>query len=291
MTIDQAMRSLSGDFAKAGLPSARLDARLLTSHVLRVAAERLIIDFGRGLTAAQVAELHLARDRRINREPVSRICGEREFWGLSFRINEATLDPRPDSETLISALLALCDREGRRGDYLKLLDLGTGTGCLLLSALSELKNAAGVGADISLPALSLARENAASLGLAHKSEFIQSNWLDGVTGVFDFVIGNPPYIKSAEIDSLEPEVSRYDPRIALDGGASGVAAYEVITPRLRERLKPDGWALLEVGENQHECIAELLRNHGFSGIEFFQDLCGGNRVVAGKRHNPERMKT
>lgn len=289
VTIGQTVSWLTANFSKAGLPSPQLDAKLLTAHVLNISVERLFLDAAQPLSAVEIARLGAALNRRVNREPVSRICGVREFWGLPFKLNQATLDPRPDSETVISALLTLCDREGRRAEALKLLDLGTGTGCLLLSALSELTNATGVGVDISREAVAMARENAILQGVSDRADFIISDWLENVAGVYDFALGNPPYVKAGEIDSLELEVSRYDPRAALDGGPSGMERYGIIIPALAESLAPRGWAILEAGEGQAAAVAELLKRHGFGEIEIFPDLGGISRVVAGKRHNSERI--
>lgn len=291
VTVGQAVKWLTGSFLKAGLPSAQLDARLLTAYVLKIGVERLILDATHPISTSDISNLGSVLERRVNREPVSRICGSREFWGLPFRLNKATLDPRPDSETIVSALLTLCEREGRRCEALKLLDLGTGTGCLLLSALSELQGASGVGVDISREALVMARENAIVIGLKDRAEFVNSDWLDGVTGVYDFILANPPYIKADEIAGLAPEVSVHDPRAALDGGISGMDCYAAIIPALSGRVAACGWALLEAGDGQAGAIAELLSEHGFGEIEVFPDFSGKSRVVAGKRHKSERIRS
>lgn len=287
LTVAEAVRALAASFADAGLPSAKLDARLLVAHVLGMTPERLILDAGKTLGAAQRASLDHASRRRIEREPVSRILGSREFWGLPFKISAATLDPRPDSETLIEAALRICDEEGGRDRPLKILDLGTGSGCLLLSMLWEMHSSRGIGSDISDIALEIARENASALNLAGRADFVQSNWFEKISGCFDVIISNPPYVRKTDIGDLEAEVSRYDPHTALNGGISGLDAYEAMIPRLAPHLTLGGWALLEVGVGQAEYVSALLLEQHFNCVKVERDLSGIARVVAGKRQNAD----
>ncbi|HEY0121993.1 MAG TPA: peptide chain release factor N(5)-glutamine methyltransferase, partial [Rhizobium sp.] len=210
------------------------------------------------------------RDRRLAREPVSRILGRREFWGLSFSVSEATLDPRPDSEVLVEEAIAALDGCANP----RVLDLGTGTGCLLLAILSDIAGATGIGVDISPEAVSMARVNALQLGLEHKAAFHQGDWMDGLDERFDLVISNPPYIPCADIVGLEPEVRTFDPQAALDGGADGLDAYRLLADGLGRVLKSGGMAIIELGAGQAEAVSGLFLAAGL-GIECIADDLGG----------------
>jgi release factor glutamine methyltransferase len=213
--------------------------------------------------------------RRAAREPLALILGRREFWSLEFAVSSATLIPRPDSETLIeAALAAFADRAPPR----RVLDLGTGTGCLLLAALSEFRGAIGVGVDRSAAAAALAARNAASLGMADRATFVCGDWASALDGRFDLVVCNPPYIPSSDLRDLMPEVARYEPHSALDGGADGLAAYRRLLPELHRLLTPNGFAALELGAGQGETVAGLARDAGFSAT-MRKDLSGIVRVL------------
>jgi release factor glutamine methyltransferase len=213
--------------------------------------------------------------RRMAREPLALILGRREFWSLDFAVSSATLIPRPDSETLIeAALAAFADRAPPR----RVLDLGTGSGCLLLAALSEFRGAIGIGVDRSASAAALAARNAASLGMADRAAFACCDWASALDGRFDLVVCNPPYIASPELGDLMPEVARYEPLSALDGGPDGLSAYRHLVPELHRLLSPDGFAVLELGAGQAEAVAGLARDAGFSATTR-QDLSGIVRVL------------
>ncbi len=216
------------------------------------------------------------------REPVSRILGRRAFFGREFSVGRATLDPRPCSETLIEAALALADQEGWRTRPIHILDAGTGSGCLLLTLLAEMELAHGVGTDISAGALAVAAENADRLGLSERAEFAEARYLGGTRGTFELVVSNPPYIPTRDIEGLEPEVRNHEPRTALDGGADGLDAYREIAAGL-PRVVPRGWALFEVGAGQADAVVDILRRElGRHGGEVRQwtDLGGHRRCVA-----------
>ncbi|HSA67665.1 MAG TPA: peptide chain release factor N(5)-glutamine methyltransferase, partial [Methyloceanibacter sp.] len=220
-------------------------------------------------------------ERRLAGEPVSRIIGFREFYGRPFRIDQSTLDPRPDTETLIEAALGLVDRE----TPLRVLDLGTGSGCILVTLLAELPKAIGLGIDKSLPALEIARANAQSLGIGDRASFIAGDWLDAVNADFDLVVANPPYLSVADMAALSPEVRDHDPRAALDGGRDGLSAYRRIAPQLRKALRPGGFALFEVGSDQAQAVLRLLAESGLDageGQHLWRDLAGRPRVVGGR---------
>ena len=220
-------------------------------------------------------------ERRLEGEPVSRIIGIREFYGRSFRIDASTLDPRPDTETLIEAALGFEDRE----TPLSILDLGTGSGCILVTLLAELPQASGVGVDVALGALELARANAEILGVGDRAAFLASDWLEAVEGSFDLVVANPPYLSAADMAALSPEVRDHDPAPALDGGPDGLSAYRRIVRGLRKALRPGGFALFEIGPDQARAVARLLADAGLDGGEsqhLWRDLAGRPRVVGAR---------
>ena len=280
------------ELTAAGIETPDLDVRLLMCAICGVRPADLIARGERAVNAAEVARLKGALERRKAGEPVSRIIGSRQFWGLEFLVTPATLDPRPDSETVVEAALAIIDAEGwragRDGRGFTILDIGTGTGCLLLSLLNELPGAHGVGVDLSLDALRVAAENARLLGLRDRASFVQTSFLDGLIGPFDLVIANPPYIPSEEIARLDRPVRDYDPKMALDGGFDGLEAMFGIIRGLPQVLH-SGWVVLEIGAGQAQGVAELLRDGGLElgrpGLGFRADLGGITRCVAAKSRN------
>lgn len=250
--------------ASAGVEAARGDARLLLAHALREPVARLLAypEVAVGPEAADHFERLIGR--RAAREPVSRILGVREFWSREFRIDGSTLDPRPESEILVATCLErlrlrTAAEAGRPSAGLRLLDLGTGSGCLLLTLLAELPGAIGVGVDRSLAALGIARDNAIRLGLADRTLLLAADWMRPLAGRFDVVVSNPPYIARREIAETEPEVRLYDPPAALDGGEDGLAAYRAIVDGLPGLLSPRGTIVaLEVGAGQAADVSELV---------------------------------
>jgi release factor glutamine methyltransferase len=265
--------------AAADNASAALDARLLICHVLNISHEEFIVQTDRVLSPNKIEKIEELVTQRIARKPVAKILGQKEFYGRIFLTSENTLDPRPDSETLIDAVLKNIDDKNKP---LRILDLGTGTGCLLLTLLSELPQATGIGVDQSDAALALARENAVRLEVLMIADFIQGNWFEHVIGQFDIIISNPPYIPTADIATLSMDVQDYDPTPALDGGADGLAAYRAITDQAANYLKKGGLIAFEVGQGQADDVSNLLKNKGFSNIMGFKDLAGISRVVLGK---------
>lgn len=258
----------------------RLDALLLLEQASGIAANRLRLDPAVPLTPAVVTAFEALLLRRLAHEPVSKIVGFREFWSLSFRTSADVLDPRPDSETLVEAVLAaVADRSAP----LRLVDFGTGSGCLLLSLLHELPNATGLGVDLSPAALAIARENAGRLDVATRAAFRQGDWGQELAGAFDILISNPPYIESAVVPTLEPEVAQYDPALALDGGPDGLNGYRRLAPDLARLAAPGAVVALEVGQGQDAAVSELLAAAGFSGLFARADLGGIRRVVVGRK--------
>ncbi len=260
----------------AGIPSARLDARILLAHALGVDGTQVFSHPERRLTAAEEGAVESLAVRRLGREPMSHIVGRREFWSLSFKVTADTLDPRPDTETAVAAVLdALPDRKAP----LRLLDFGTGGGCILLALLSELPAAIGLGVDASRAALAVAVENAKALALDHRASFVFGDWGREIDGLFDVIVSNPPYIPDDEIGGLEAEVSVFEPRGALAGGLDGLACYRAMGPDVMRLLKPNGVAVLEVGEGQAEAVSLILKNNGLVPIGVRRDLAGVARCV------------
>jgi release factor glutamine methyltransferase len=282
-TLGEAVRAAALRLRQAGIAGAGDDARRLASAVLGLAAAQLLSAPERRLTRAEAGALACAVTRRAQREPVSRILGAREFYGRSFALSPATLDPRADSETLVAATLELVREEGRLSAPLRIVDVGTGTGCLLLTLLLELTQATGVGTDISVPALATARRNARALGIAQRCAWVAADALAALTGSFDVLVCNPPYVRSAEIPLLDPEVARYDPQAALDGGSDGLALYRRLAGALAG-IVPDGWVVFEVGHDQADAVAALLSAPEVLGRggppRVFADVAGKRRCVA-----------
>jgi release factor glutamine methyltransferase len=278
LTIAQARRSLADAFRLEALDSPELDARLLTAHALGLDHADLIAQSERKLNNEQTAKLHDLALRRLDREPVARIVGVKEFWGLPMQINEATLVPRPETETVVETALASIDAGGPRTRALRIVDLGAGSGALLLALLTELPNATGVGTDISPQALETAHANAISLGLAARADFIHCDFSAGLPGRFDLVVSNPPYIKSGDIATLPPEV-RHDPHRALDGGADGLDCYRAIAGQAPRLLKTGGHLVVELGLDQEAAVAGLLRSAGLAPSPARTDLAGIPRAL------------
>uniref|UniRef100_A0A9E7ZZ06 Release factor glutamine methyltransferase n=1 Tax=Bosea sp. NBC_00436 TaxID=2969620 RepID=A0A9E7ZZ06_9HYPH len=258
-TVREARRLAVQALRETGIETAGLDARLL----LEGALDTRDLNPEHELDAATVATFDGFLRRRRAGEPVWRILGEREFWGLTFRLSPATLEPRPDSETIVEA--ALAQLAGRRDENLALLDLGTGTGCLLLALLSELPQAQGLGIDLSEEACRTAAGNAVLNGLEERATFRQGSWTEGLTSRFDLIVSNPPYIPSAEIATLSVEVREHDPMLALDGGADGLGPYRLFASSLPPLLAPGGVIVLEIGAGQGPDVVALMQA---GGLEF-----------------------
>ena len=264
----------------ANIPSYALDANLIMAHTLNKTREYIACYPEKILSEEEVGNFENMINRRQNREPISHILGKREFFGREFKVTKDTLDPRPDSETLIEAALEIISNPN---EELKILDLGTGTGCLLLTLLSEFPKATGVGVDISKKALEIANQNATKLGLAKRVDFVVSNWTEEIEGNFDLIISNPPYIINKEIDLLEAEVSIYEPRGALDGGNDGLDCYREISPSINSLITKGKFIILEFGIGQDEDIKSILENEGLEFISYKKDLAGINRCIIAKK--------
>lgn len=276
LSVTDSLRNAVLQLQRAHIETASMDARILLQHVLSVTREQLMLDHERELTHAQSTTFQRLVERRILRQPISQLTGKREFWGMSFRVSEHTLDPRPDSETLIDAIIS---RIPQREAALDILDLGTGTGCLMLTVLSEYPNARGTGVDICNNALAVARENARNLGMENRTAFVSSCWGEKVEGSYDIVISNPPYIPSSAIASLAPEVSQWEPKLALDGGVDGMDCYRAIASQLKRLLKPTGLCVFEIGMGQAKELEAIVQSHGLQVVGSKDDLALITRCI------------
>ncbi len=281
-SVRQAFVEAASVLRQAGIETPELDARLLLCDAAGLTHETYIARAGDELAPEVAARLGSSIARRLRREPVSRITGAREFYGRRFLVDPHALDPRPDTESLIEGALELVERNGWRKRPLELLDLGTGTGCILITLLAELPQATGLGTDISSGALALAAANARRLGVADRTSFIAGDWLEAIAGEFDLILANPPYLAASEIAPLSKEVAEFDPRRALDGGRDGLDAYRRIAARAGQVLAPTGRILVEIGATRAEAVAGILRGAGLrldeaQGIR--PDLAGRPRSV------------
>ncbi|MCH8683722.1 peptide chain release factor N(5)-glutamine methyltransferase [Pedomonas mirosovicensis] len=272
MTRAEAMRRAAGQLAAAGLLDPRLDAEVLLAHVLGMPRLVMLIDTSREITDAEVRAFEALVARRETHEPVAYITGMREFWSLDFRVTPATLIPRPDSETLVEAALSAFPQERPA----RVLDLGTGSGCLLLSVLHEFPGSFGVGVDRSEAAAMVAADNAARLGLQERAAFIVGDWAGALVGTFDCILANPPYIGEGE--ALSPEVAAFEPVTALFAGPDGLDDYRRIIPELARLLSPRGHAFFEIGYTQAEAVGRIAEACGLS-VRVHNDLAGHPRCV------------
>jgi release factor glutamine methyltransferase len=282
MTVAQTRRALTRQFRDAGIGSPELDARVLIGHVLGLDHAGLIAAAAQPVLAADLERVESVARRRLAGEPVARITGTREFWGLPFIVTPDVLVPRPETETVVETALALIGPDRTAGP--RILDMATGSGAILLALLSELPNARGAGTDIDQPALGVARRNAAQLGLEDRAKFIASNYGSAINGRFDLVVSNPPYIATSQIATLERDVRDYDPRPALDGGPDGLSAYRAIVADATRLLAPGGSLVLEIGQGQENDVARLLTNAELVlAGEPRRDLARIARVLAARR--------
>ncbi|WP_333814893.1 peptide chain release factor N(5)-glutamine methyltransferase [Tabrizicola sp.] len=275
MKAQEALRLAVPRLDAAGLEGASRDARVLLAHALGVPPDRLTLHLPEEMTGAQASAFEAALVAREARQPVAQIIGQRLFWGLPFHVTRDTLDPRPDTEALVAEALA--------EPFLKLLDLGTGTGCILLSCLKGMPMARGVGVDISEAALAVASRNSSDLALQDRTRFLRSDWFTAVAGAFDLIVSNPPYIAESEMPGLAPEVRDWEPHLALTPGGDGLEAYRIIARGAGPRLMPGGRLLVEIGPTQGGAVAALFRAAGLEDIRILPDMDGRDRVVAARK--------
>jgi release factor glutamine methyltransferase len=279
MRIEQARRALGAALRIARIETAELDARVLVGHALKLDHAGLVAAAARKLSGAEAAEISALAARRLAGEPVARIVGQREFWSLPLIVTPAVLVPRPETETIVELALSLLGKERTRP--LRIVDLGTGSGAILLALLSELPHAFGVGTDLSADALDGARANARNLGLATRSAFVRCDYGHALAGRFDLVVSNPPYVATRDIAKLAIEVRDHDPRGALDGGADGLNAYRAIAADAR-RLVNAGHLVVEIGTGQQHEIQAVFAREGLAVTAFRHDLFGMVRALAAR---------
>jgi len=282
VSIAAVRRTVAMRFRDAGLDTPDLDARLIVGHALGLDHAGLARESERALGRRALAGIDALAARRLAGEPVARILGVKEFWGMAFAVTPAVLVPRPETETVVETALARLDAAGARERPLRIADLGTGSGAILLALLHELPQAFGIGTDCSMAAVETARENARRLGFTKRAAFAACDFGAALAGGFDVVVTNPPYIASAEIATLSREVRDFDPVAALDGGADGLAAYRAIVTDAGRLLAPGAFLVMEVGAGQADAVSALADAAGFAAIAATPDLAGTPRVVSAR---------
>ena len=275
MKAADALRRAIPQLQEAGIEDAARDARVLLAHVLGIGSDRLTLKLSDEMTAPQAVAYEEALRARAARQPVAQITGRRLFWGLSFRVTRDVLDPRPETETLVA--------EALREPFRRLLDLGTGSGCILLSCLKDMPEACGLGVDLSEAALRVAIGNSRDLGLEARAQFRKSDWFSDVAGSFDLIVSNPPYIAEHEMAGLAPEVRDWEPLQALTPSGDGLEAYRIIARGAGARLGPGGRLLVEIGPTQGAAVADLFQAAGLAEIRTLPDMDGRDRVVVAVR--------
>ena len=279
VSLSEALHHVARYFRTSGIEDAEADARVLIGHALHLDRARLIAQSDRILEAREVTVISALAARRQRREPVSRILGQKEFWSIPFSVTPDVLVPRPETETVVEAALDFIIRSGLRQEKLRVLDIGTGSGALLVALLNELPNAAGTGTDLSSAALAVARANAERCRLESRCNFVVCHIATGVKGPFDLIVSNPPYIAHDEIVTLAPEVRDYDPQVALDGGQDGLDAYRRIAADAKRILAPGGRLFVELGAGQDERVRVLFTKAGLDPRNPRRDLAGIPRVL------------
>ena len=278
-TLGLTLRVARSRLAAAGVATPDIDARLIVEHFSGTTRSDAIGSPEREVDAAAVAAIDAALERRINGEPVHRILGFREFYGLKLMLSPETLEPRPDTETLVDLVLPFVREVVEREGACRILDLGTGTGAIPLALLNEVPQAVAVGVDISADALATARLNAEALGLAARFTALQSDWFTKISGRFHLIVSNPPYIRSTDIGALQPEVKRFDPLVALDGGEDGLDAYRTIAAGAAAYLEAGGRGALEIGFDQKADVSAIFGAAGYQLTADAFDLAGNDRVL------------
>lgn len=270
-------------FKNARIPTPELDARLIIADLLDIDPMHVLTEGNLSVSNDTVQKLEHRIKARLSGTPIGRILGYREFWGIELSLNDATFEPRPDTETLVECVLDWVKSVGREQEYLKIVDIGTGSGAILIALLSELPNATGIGIDISSEALSQAKKNFIRTGLYKRCYLVCSSYLDSLTGKYDLIVSNPPYIPTGEIELLESEVKDHDPLYALDGGEDGLRAYQAIIRGNCDKLKQKGRIFLEIGFNQLQSTSNLLISTGYGDLNSARDLTGNDRVISATR--------
>jgi release factor glutamine methyltransferase len=280
MTRAEAYAQAEQSLRAFGVTMSALEARYILCEAAEISQSSLLTSGDEPLNAAAQARFDDMLSRRLNHEPLARVLGHAEFWGMNLRVNPSVLDPRGDSETLIRAALELFG--SKNGEDLKIIDLGTGSGALLCALLREFPKAFGLGVDLSEQAARTARLNATLVGVGMRAAFMVGRWGDALTGSFDIVMSNPPYIRAADIAGLDPSVRDYDPHLALDGGSDGLQPYRDLTAQLPRLLAPQGFVVFEIGHDQSADVQRMMMEAGLVNIRIWLDYAGHDRVVTGQ---------
>jgi release factor glutamine methyltransferase len=291
LDIKTAINNASLLLREAGVESNRLDANILLCHLLGKSREYIFMKASEILEAGIIDKFNELIKRRVNKEPIAYIIGKKEFWGLDFIVNRDTLIPRPDSETIVQAVLdkakAIAINSGKYLQLLdiKLADIGTGSGCIIISVIKNLPSASGIAVDINVNALKIAKENSLANGVSKQIEFIESNWLDNIDNKFDIIVSNPPYISQADFVDLMEDVKNYEPKIALVSGSDGMDSYRYIASQAKEKLVNNGFVILEIGQGQSEQVSDIFIKQGFVIEDIRNDLSGIARCIIAKYNN------
>jgi len=278
-TVSAVLSEARRRFTEAGIADPATDARLLVAGLLGLSATEMLTRANEALAGDKIAVIDAAIERRLQHEPVHRILGEREFYGLPLSLSAGTLEPRPDTEILVDVMLPYLRNLASSGADLHILDIGTGTGAICLALLSELPQAKGIGSDISSDALVTAKANAARNGLQQRFDALQSSWFENIEGRFHAIVSNPPYIASKVVHDLAPEVTKFDPAAALDGGPDGLDAYRAIAKDAARFLRPDGIVGLEIGYDQRDDVTAVFEAAGFQRLASVKDYGQNDRVL------------
>ena len=263
-----------------GILTSKLDVKILLSFLLDIDSKELIMYFNQHIDRKFINNFEQLLKRRLNREPIANIVNKKSFWSYDFFVNENVLTPRSDSEILVEAVLS---NYNNMNENLNILDLGTGSGCLILSLLKMYKNATGLAIDISDKALQVAKQNAKNLKVEN-IQFLKNNWNDNIEDKFDIIISNPPYIPTKEIKELEPEVNKFNPLLALDGGEDGLNCYRYLAKSLDKNLKENKKIFLEIGKNQEKDIEKIFNENGYKLLKIYKDLAEINRILCFKKN-------
>jgi release factor glutamine methyltransferase len=278
-TVSAVLSEARRRFSEAGIADPATDARLLVAGLLGLSATEMLTRANEAPANDRIAAIDAAIERRLQHEPVHRILGEREFYGLPLSLSAGTLEPRPDTEILVDVMLPYLRNLASSGADLHILDIGTGTGAICLALLSELPQAKGIGSDISSDALVTAKANAARNGLQQRFYALQSSWFENIEGRFHAIVSNPPYIASKVVHDLAPEVTKFDPAAALDGGPDGLDAYRAIAKDAARFLRPDGIVGLEIGYDQRDDVTAVFEAAGFQRLASVKDYGQNDRVL------------
>ena len=280
MKILELYKNSAKELEQQGILTSKLDVKILLSYLLNIDSKELIMYFNQHIEQKFINTFNQLLKRRLNREPIANIVNKKSFWSYDFFVNENVLTPRNDSEILIEAVLS---NYNNMQEELKILDLGTGSGCLVLSLLKMYKYASGLAVDISEKALKVAKQNAENLKI-NNIKFLKNNWNDNIEEKFDIIISNPPYIPTKEIKELEPEVNKFNPLLALDGGEDGLNCYRYLAKSLDKNLKENTKIFLEIGKNQEKDIEKIFNENGYKLLKIYKDLAEINRILCFKKN-------